>query len=339
MLRMSIPYSDAAALVESCLKGQRRAASQLITLFESPDPKIVQMASDAVSKLPFPSQTIGLTGPPGAGKSTLLDYAVSLYRARGVKVGVLAIDPSSPFTGGALLGDRIRMDSLRNDTGVFIRSMGSRGATGALAAAACDALRVLSAAGYSTVFLETVGAGQAETEIANLADTICVVQVPGLGDDIQLMKMGILEIADVFVVNKSDKPGAQELATQIEWAIQDQPRESCRVFRQLGSTFDGKLNGLGWTPAVVLVSALQRKNGEALVEACDRHLAFLRQPALEIPLKRNRITREVVCRACRRFQELLDDQLAVNGSLMALIDACVEGTLSPNEVVSQYMKK
>src|SRR6185369_12937329 len=172
--------SDPAELARAVLNGDRRAASRLITMLESEDPAQAAAASHAAGRLPLPRQTIGLTGPPGAGKSTLLDYFVSLFRARNDRVAVLAVDPSSPFTGGALLGDRIRMASQRNDSGVFIRSMGSRGASGGMAAAASGALRVLGAAGYSTVFLETVGAGQAETEVVNLADTVCVVQVPGL---------------------------------------------------------------------------------------------------------------------------------------------------------------
>jgi len=294
-------------------------------------------ASDAVARLSLPRQTLGLTGPPGAGKSTLVDYLTGLYRARGEKVAVLAIDPSSPFTGGALLGDRIRMSSLRNDPGVFIRSMGSRGAAGGVAAAASDALRVLGACGYGTVLLETVGAGQAETEVVNLADTVCVIQVPGLGDDVQLMKMGLLEIADVFVVNKGDKPEAQELKLQIELALQTNPGEYSRALRQLGSAFTTTYTGPKWTPPVVLVSALRRTHGEDVIAACDRHLEFLRQPALDQALKRHRLQHEIVWRAGARFAESLNAELAAGGNLSSVLDACITGGMTLDQAVARVL--
>jgi LAO/AO transport system kinase len=169
---MSGMADNPVELTQACQNGDRRAASRLISMLESSDQVVARAASDVVSRLPLPQHTIGITGPPGAGKSTLVSYVVELYRKQNEKVGVLAVDPSSPFTGGALLGDRIRMSNHRQDSGVFIRSMGSRGASGGLAAAASDSLRVLAAAGYQTIFLETIGAGQAETEVVNLADTV-----------------------------------------------------------------------------------------------------------------------------------------------------------------------
>jgi LAO/AO transport system kinase len=335
---MSSSTNDIPALAAACQSGDRRAASRLISLLESSDTALAAAASDAVSRMSLPRQTIGLTGPPGAGKSTLVDYLAGLYRARGGKVAVLAVDPSSPFTGGALLGDRIRMSSLRNDPGVFIRSMGSRGAAGGLASAASDALRVLGSAGYSTVLLETVGAGQAETEVVNLADTVCVIQVPGLGDDVQLMKMGLLEIADVFVVNKGDKPEAQELKLQIELALQTHPGEHCRALRQLGNAFKASFSGTKWDPPVVVVSALHRTQGDQLLDACDKHLAFLRQPALDQALKRSRLQHEIVWRAGARVQDSLNQQLSAGGALAHVLEACVIGKLSLDQAVAQVLK-
>ena len=306
-------------------------------MLESSDLATARAASDVISRLPLPRHTIGITGPPGAGKSTLVSYAVELYRKQNEKVGVLAVDPSSPFTGGALLGDRIRMSNHRQDAGVFIRSMGSRGASGGLASAASDSLRVLAAAGFQTVFLETVGAGQAETEVVNLADTVCVVQVPGLGDDVQLMKMGMLEIADVFVVNKGDKPEAEELKLQLEIAVNDNRSTVCRALRQLGKSFAASYSGPLWTPPVVLLSALRQTNGEALIEACRRHLEFLRQPELATALKRNRLLHEIVWRSGTRFQDQLALQLAPGGKFSADLDACVNGSMSLDQAVSKVL--
>lgn len=326
-----------AALAEACRNGDRRAASRLITLLESGDPKLIAETSRAVSNFPLPRQTIGLTGPPGAGKSTLLDYAVGLFRARNDRVAVLAIDPSSPFTGGALLGDRIRMASLRNDSGVFIRSMGSRGASGGMAAAASDALRVLGAAGYAVVFLETVGAGQAETEVVNLADTVLVVQVPGLGDDVQLMKMGILEIADIFVVNKADKPEAEHLKAQIELALQTSIEPPCRAIRQLGPAFSKSFTGTRWAPPVLLISALKHTGGNTLVEETQKHLEFLRQPQLAPALKRHRMAHEIVWRAGLRFQADVLEKLAPGSAFAGLLDQCAAGTLSLDAAVEKIV--
>ena len=334
---MSTLSTNASELAAACQNGDRRAASRLISMLESADAAIAAAASDAVARLSLPRQTLGLTGPPGAGKSTLVDYLAGLYRARGEKVAVLAIDPSSPFTGGALLGDRIRMSSLRNDPSVFIRSMGSRGAAGGVAAAASDALRVLGACGYGTVLLETVGTGQAETEVVNLADTVCVIQVPGLGDDVQLMKMGLLEIADVFVVNKGDKPEAQELKLQIELALQTNPGEYSRALRQLGSTFTATYTGPKWNPPVVIVSALRRAQGEDVLAACDRHLEFLRQPALDQALKRHRLQHEIVWRAGARFQESLNAELASAGKLSSVLDACIAGGMTLDQAVARVL--
>lgn len=334
---MASPNPTPAELAAACKAGDRRAASRLITLLESGDPKIVSETSRAVSSFELPRQTIGLTGPPGAGKSTLVDYAVGLFRARGDKVAVLAIDPSSPFTGGALLGDRIRMSSLRNDSGVFIRSMGSRGASGGMAAAASDALRVLATAGYGVVLLETVGAGQAETEVVNLADTVWVVQVPGLGDDVQLMKMGILEIADVFIVNKADKPEAEHLKVQIELALQTSLEPPCRALRQLGPKFSKAFTGPRWTPPVLLVSALKHTGGAELVAETDKHLEFLSQPALAPALKRHRMAHEIVWRAGLRFQAALLDKFQPGAELAALLDQCANGGLSLEAAVERIV--
>ncbi|HEV2351919.1 MAG TPA: methylmalonyl Co-A mutase-associated GTPase MeaB [Terriglobia bacterium] len=199
---------------ESILAGDHRAIARAISAVEGGDP-----AGRDLLKLLFPRTgnafTIGITGPPGAGKSTLVEKLAGEYRATGKQVGILAVDPTSPFSGGAILGDRIRMQNLSTDTGVYIRSMATRGQMGGLAPAAFDAVTILDAAGCRIVLIETVGVGQDEVEVARLADVTMLVLVPGMGDDVQTFKAGVMEIADIFVVNKADRPGADRVEQEI----------------------------------------------------------------------------------------------------------------------------
>ena len=203
------PRGDPASLVAAAREGDPRALARLVSLVENGSPRLRE-----VMKLVAPhtgqARVIGLTGSPGVGKSTITGALVRAYRGEGLRVGVLAVDPTSPFTGGALLGDRVRMQDHATDAGVFIRSMASRGHLGGLSWAAPQALRILDAAGFDVIMIETVGVGQAEVAIASLADSTLVIVAPGMGDSVQAAKAGILEIADIFVVNKSDRPGAQE---------------------------------------------------------------------------------------------------------------------------------
>lgn len=204
-----------ASLAQRLRTGDRRAIARLITLLESEDPA-GRHALQALQGRLGHAHIIGITGAPGTGKSTLTDRLIEHYRRAGRKVGVIAVDPSSPFTGGAILGDRIRMQSRSTDPEVFIRSMGSRGALGGLSTHTADAVRALDAAGKDVILVETVGVGQAEVDIVRLADTVLVVLVPNLGDDVQAVKAGIMEIADVFVVNKADLHGADKVAAEVE---------------------------------------------------------------------------------------------------------------------------
>jgi LAO/AO transport system kinase len=247
----------ARAAIGKARAGDARALARLISLVENSAPELRQVAR-AVAPLAGQARVVGLTGSPGVGKSTLTAALVAAYRKRGQRVAVLAVDPTSPFSGGALLGDRVRMQEHATDPGVFIRSMATRGHLGGLAAAAPQALRVLDAAGFAVLLVETVGVGQAEVEIAALADTTLVAVAPGMGDAIQAAKAGILEVGDVFVVNKADKPGTQEAVRDLRGMIA-MARRSAEE----------------WKPPIVTTVAV---NGEGIAELAakvDAHWSWL----------------------------------------------------------------
>lgn len=274
---------DPERLAARLLAGERLAVARLISWAERGDPGFPAAMRHFYPRVGRAGR-VGVTGPPGAGKSTLVNELVQLHRAAGRTVGVLAVDPSSPFTGGALLGDRIRMEERTADPGVFIRSMASRGSHGGLARAAVDACDVMDAFGFDELLVETVGVGQAEYDVVSAADTVLVVLCPGAGDGIQAMKSGLLEVADVLVVNKSDALGADRLVRDLEEAVhirRDQHR--------------------AWRPPVVACSAGRSQGVEGVLAAIDQHRAHL-APRLDQERRAHRLgqVRRVVGEALER---------------------------------------
>jgi LAO/AO transport system kinase len=248
---------DVPELVKRAREGDPRSVARLVSLVEDGDPALPRVAA-ALAPYSGRAQVIGLTGSPGVGKSTTTNELVRALRARELRVGVLAVDPSSPFTGGAILGDRVRMQDHATDPGVYIRSMSSRGHLGGLSAATPQAVRVLEGAGCDVVVVETVGVGQAEVEVASLADTTVVLLAPGMGDAVQAVKAGILEIADVFVVNKADRDGADATYRDIQGMI------------GLAERRPGE-----WRPHVVRAVAVRGEGLDDVLAAIDKHRGWL----------------------------------------------------------------
>jgi GTPase len=302
--------SDPEALVSRAQAGDPRALARLVSLIEDDSP-LLRPVIRLIAPMTGNAHVIGLTGAPGVGKSTVTAGLVRSYRSRGHRVGVLAVDPSSPFSGGALLGDRVRMQEHATDDGVFIRSMASRGHLGGLAAATPQAVRILDAAGFDAVLVETVGVGQAEVEIASAADTALVVVAPGLGDSIQAAKAGILEIADIFVVNKSDRPGAHE------------------VTRDLRSMLAMAEYGRGdWKPPIVSATAISGAGIDDIATAIDAHRDWLAASGQLQRRRQDRARREISAIAVGELQRRADG-LSGASRLDELAEQVCTGKLDP----------
>ncbi|MFE0698913.1 methylmalonyl Co-A mutase-associated GTPase MeaB [Streptomyces sp. NPDC058872] len=302
---------DVLELVALAREGRPRAVARLISLVEGASPQLREVMA-ALAPLTGGAYVVGLTGSPGVGKSTSTSALVSAYRRAGKRVGVLAVDPSSPFSGGALLGDRVRMSEHASDPGVYIRSMATRGHLGGLAWSAPQAIRVLDAAGCEVILVETVGVGQSEVEIASQADTSVVLLAPGMGDGIQAAKAGILEIGDVYVVNKADRDGADATARELN--------------HMLGL---GEARAPGdWRPPIVKTVAARGEGVDEVVEALEKHRAWMEEHGVLAERRRARAAREVETIAVTALRERIGD-LHGDRRLDALAERIVAGDLDP----------
>jgi LAO/AO transport system kinase len=308
--------TQARSELDRALSGDVRALARLLSLAEDESPRMREVIKDLLPRTGH-ARIIGLTGAPGVGKSTMTGALVGAFRSAGRRVAVLAVDPTSPFTGGALLGDRIRMQEHATDEAVFIRSMASRGHLGGLAAATPQAIRVLDAAGFELIIVETVGVGQAEVAVASLADTAVVLLAPGMGDAVQAAKAGILEVADLFVVNKADRPDAHQVVRDL------------RNMLALGTTEPG-----GWKPPIITAVASNgpRDEGVAeLVTRLDAHWDWLRSSGELRRRRRARAREEITALA---FAALRD---RVSNSVDELATRVADGTLDPFQAADEVL--
>ncbi|MBV9872031.1 MAG: methylmalonyl Co-A mutase-associated GTPase MeaB [Frankiaceae bacterium] len=310
---------DVGDLVTRARAGEPRAVARLISMVENASPQLREVMA-ALAPHAGHANVIGLTGSPGVGKSTTTSVLVAAYRGQDKRVGVLAVDPSSPFTGGALLGDRVRMQEHATDPGVYIRSMGSRGHLGGLSWATPQAVRVLDAAGCDVVIVETVGVGQAEVEIASLADSTVVLLAPGMGDGIQAAKAGILEIADVYVVNKADRDGADH---------------TIRDLRNMMALVEGS-DPHAWKPPIIKTIASQGEGNEELVAALAKHHDWM-AGAGELDRRRTaRIADEIEAIAVTALREQIGDLRG--GSLLDdLAGQVLAGSTDPYAAADQLL--
>ena len=306
------------SLTKRLLDGDRRALARAISLVENDDPKGWALVREVYPKT-GKAQVVGFTGPPGVGKSTLIGRLIEQARARDREVAVLSIDPSSPFTQGALLGDRIRLTDHFLDRGVFIRSMASRGSLGGLSEAALQTALLMDASGKDDVFLETVGVGQAEVDIIDHADTVVLVLMPGSGDSIQAMKAGVMEIPDVIVVNKADHPLTDTMVREIRGVLSLGPQE-------------------GWRVPILKTEASRGEGIDELAGKIGEHHAFIREQGTLAERRRRNLMNEVLALATARLRRRLEEQVRDDESVQKLLDEVVARRLDPASAAAKLLE-
>lgn len=311
---------DASTLLEQLLEGHPRAIARAITRVENHEPGYRELIGE-LHRNATGADVVGVTGSPGSGKSTLVNQLTTAYRAVGETVGIIAIDPSSPFSGGALLGDRIRMGAAVGDDGVFVRSMSARGNLGGLSSATSDAIKVLDAAGMDRIIVETVGAGQNEVDIVKTADTVLVLVPPQSGDDIQMLKAGILEIADIFVVNKADLDGANRMVEELLELLRSMPDDAADA----------------WRPTIVETVAMRGEGIDELHETIDDHLAYLDRSGERTAQHRRRFAEEIHTLLRDEVGGLIEGELAKRGGIERYTDAVLERRMDPYEVADDVI--
>jgi LAO/AO transport system kinase len=313
------PGRTAADLAERLLAGDKRALARAISLVENDDPEgwaLVREVYPHTGK----AAVVGFTGPPGVGKSTLIGRLIEHARARERQVAVLSIDPSSPFTQGALLGDRIRLTDHFLDAGVYIRSMASRGSLGGLSEATLQAALLMDASGKDDVFLETVGVGQAEVDIIDHADTVVLVLMPGSGDSIQALKAGVMEIPDVIAVNKADHPLTDTMVREIRGVLSLGPQE-------------------GWRVPIVKTEASRGEGVEELAEKISEHRVFIEEQGTLAERRRRNLMNEVVALAAGRLRRSLEERVRDDAEVQELLDEVVARRLDPSSAAARLLER
>ncbi len=316
---MATRPSTAAELTEKLLAGDKRALARAISLVENDDPEGWALVREVYPRT-GKAAVVGFTGPPGVGKSTLIGALITQYRQRDRQVAVLSIDPSSPFTKGALLGDRIRLTEHFLDSGVFIRSMANRGALGGLSEACLQAALLMDASGKDVVLLETVGVGQAEVDIIDHADTVVLALMPGSGDSIQALKAGVMEIPDVIVVNKSDHPLTDTMIREIRGVLSLGPQH-------------------GWRVPIVKTEASRGEGVEQLAEAIEAHREHIESEGTLAERRRRNLMNEVLALATGRLRRRLEDSLHDDESVRELFDEVVARRLDPSSAATKLLER
>ena len=323
---MSATHTD---LLADLLDGKHRALARVITKIENREPGYRELVSELHTHT-GDAEIIGITGSPGAGKSTLVDKVANYYRERGETVGVIAIDPSSPFTGGAVLGDRIRMASNVGDMDVFFRSMSARGSLGGLSTATSDAVKALDAFGKDKIIVETVGAGQNEIDIVKTADTVAVLVPPESGDNVQMLKAGILEIADVFVVNKADLPGADRAVSDLTEMVH--MRDGTPT-----PEFGDDVEGYDWEPPIVETIAKDGEGVTEFIEVLDEHHDLLESTGMLDAKTRTRYAEEIRALLREDANRLVASEIESRGGIAELVEAVFERETDPYSVADEVI--